>query len=321
MEKHNELDISVLIATHNRAEILRQTLENMTKLDVDGLKVEFVVIDNNSSDNTAQVIDSFKCKLPLKHLFEPRPGKNCALNKALNEVPLGQIVVFTDDDVEPESNWLRTIKSVTDRWPDQMIFGGKIHVISPIKDAPAWLGDPTLPMCNLGAHEPLANEGIYPKDSRPNGANYWVRRDVFKEVPHFNEKVGPSPVNRIMGSEFSFLLELSKKGFKFIYCPEAIVGHCVTKAQINPAAIRKRAWRCGRQGPSINGLCRQELLSHHPLCWYAIRCLATVRQAFKFLLSNLHFSADKRLIRSITPVISIAYNVESLKLAKRKRSS
>ena len=90
----NNLDISVLIATYNRAEILRQTLQSMTKLNRDGLSVEFVVVDNNSTDHTKEVIKSFTDRLPIRYLFEPRPGKNCALNKALNEVSFGEISVI-----------------------------------------------------------------------------------------------------------------------------------------------------------------------------------------------------------------------------------
>ena len=47
-------DISVVIATHNRAEILRQTLESMAKLNRDNLSVEFVIVDNNSTDRTKE---------------------------------------------------------------------------------------------------------------------------------------------------------------------------------------------------------------------------------------------------------------------------
>lgn len=48
----NNTDISVIIATHNRAAMLRETLESMIRLDREGLSDEFVVVDNNSSDHT-----------------------------------------------------------------------------------------------------------------------------------------------------------------------------------------------------------------------------------------------------------------------------
>ena len=117
-------NISVLIPTYNRADILNETLQNMERLDKNGLSVEFVVIDNNSSDHTKSVVDSFKDSLGPRYIFEQRPGKNCALNKALNNVEMGEIIAFTDDDVSPSHDWLRVVWAVCKRWPDYYVFGG-----------------------------------------------------------------------------------------------------------------------------------------------------------------------------------------------------
>jgi len=88
---------------------LRQTLENLTRLNLENLRVEFVVVDNNSVDETQEVLSDFHDRLPLNGLLESNPSKNCALNKALAEVVLGEIVVFTDDDINPVDNWLEVI--------------------------------------------------------------------------------------------------------------------------------------------------------------------------------------------------------------------
>jgi glycosyltransferase involved in cell wall biosynthesis len=77
--------LSVVIATYNRGEALRLTLEAMTGVRHSDLRVEWIVVDNNSSDHSAAIIRSFSGRLPLRHLHESRPGKNCALNKALAE--------------------------------------------------------------------------------------------------------------------------------------------------------------------------------------------------------------------------------------------
>jgi glycosyltransferase involved in cell wall biosynthesis len=95
------MNITVIFSTFNRSAYLSKTLEAMTELDSVGINVQFAVVDNNSTDETSQVIDSFADRLPLVHLFEPRPGKNCALNHALDSVEMGDIVVFTDDDIVP----------------------------------------------------------------------------------------------------------------------------------------------------------------------------------------------------------------------------
>jgi len=77
-----DLDISVLIPTYNRAEILRETLEAMCQVKRDGLGVEFVVIDNNSTDHTKEVVEAFADRLPLCYLFEPRPASRFATSSS-----------------------------------------------------------------------------------------------------------------------------------------------------------------------------------------------------------------------------------------------
>ena len=122
----NTLGITVLIPTYNRARVLGETLEALTRVDRNGIDCSIVVIDNNSTDNTHEIAAEYAAKLPLSYLKETRPGKNCALNKALRECELKDIVVFTDDDVTPTQNWLqesflrygsgRTLPSLVARW-------------------------------------------------------------------------------------------------------------------------------------------------------------------------------------------------------------
>lgn len=63
IDKH--LDFSILIPTYNRGEVCRETVEAMTRVDREGVSVEFVVIDNNRTDNTRGVGESFADRLPV----------------------------------------------------------------------------------------------------------------------------------------------------------------------------------------------------------------------------------------------------------------
>src|SRR5437763_6446241 len=134
----NSLGITVLIPTYNRAKVLGETLEALTRVDRAGLDCSIVVIDNNSTDATAEVVKEYAAKLPLSYLKEVRPGKNCALNKALRECELKDIVVFTDDDVTPTQNWLQEIASSAKKRPEVAVFGGKVEVTWPDDKQPEW---------------------------------------------------------------------------------------------------------------------------------------------------------------------------------------
>ena len=67
---NSDLDISVIIATHNRDSVLDETLQGMERLDRSGINVEFVIVDNNSSDKTKDVVMRFSERLP-EASFQP----------------------------------------------------------------------------------------------------------------------------------------------------------------------------------------------------------------------------------------------------------
>src|SRR5204862_7507701 len=91
--------VSVLIATFNRARLLDECLEHLSRQPfVRG--DEIIIVDNGSTDATPLVAarrqQSFA--IPLNYLEESRPGKSIALARAL-EVANGDVLIFTDDDV------------------------------------------------------------------------------------------------------------------------------------------------------------------------------------------------------------------------------
>src|SRR5688572_18184886 len=97
---------SVVIATFNRAQDLRGTLQSLAGLDADG-PWEVIVVDNNSPDDTRQVVESMAAGYPvdLRYVFEREQGRSPALNAGIR-VSRGGIIVTTDDDVRVERDWL-----------------------------------------------------------------------------------------------------------------------------------------------------------------------------------------------------------------------
>jgi glycosyltransferase involved in cell wall biosynthesis len=318
--RSNNLDISVIIATYNRALVLRDTLENMSRLDRDALKVEFVVVDNNSSDHTKQVIESFDSRLPIRYLFECRPGKNCALNRALDEVPLGRLVVFTDDDVEIRKDWLKAIVDISGRWPDYSVFGGRIYPVWPAMKLPPWVNSKFVIALGFASHHIGNSEHLYPSGNYPFGGNFWVRREILENGRRFCETIGPRPGGYVMGSETSFLKQLTEEGYGIVYSPAAVVGHRIKAEQISILRILKRAYRHGRALSRMQPLCRRALLDKHPLLWRLIRTGAIVRLLLP-LMRSLVPLALKKPAKTIQTMRWIGYNVESLRMEREDNNT
>ena len=116
------MKITVAICTWNRAELLDRTLGEMIGLRVpEGVEWELLVIDNNSTDDTENVVAGFEGRLPVRHVFEPRAGKSHAANTVLREAR-GDLIVWTDDDVLVDAGWLEAYAHAARDWPDAALF-------------------------------------------------------------------------------------------------------------------------------------------------------------------------------------------------------
>lgn len=216
---------------------------------------EIIAVDNASTDNTANIIKSYIDKLPIRYLYEDKKGKNNALNSGVSLVK-GNLIVFTDDDVIPESDWLVKLIGYANSCPDYAIFGGVIKPNWP-RQPDKWILD----YVPLGVTYAVTNEDLIAGEIPPGlvwGANMAIRRDVFEAGYRFDTSVGPNGKNYVMGSETEFTIRLHKLGYKSWFCKEAVVHHIIRDYQLNPEWIIKRAYRFGRS------VYRQEYRSFNP---------------------------------------------------------
>lgn len=311
----DNIDITVLMPTYNRAADLRETLESFTHLDRENLSVQFAIVDNDSTDDTKTTIEAFADRLPIRYLRQTRKGKNRSLNLALEEVDLGRIVVFTDDDVTPQEDWLQSIAAVTARWPHHGVFGGKIRVIYPTDEIPEWCKIPFIQKFAHTAHDYGETERIYEEEVYPFGPNYWVRRSVFDSGRRFNENLGPQPKKGLLGDEIQFVHKLREDGFEIVYSPEAVVGHRIQSEMLELERVKKRAYSLGKSAPHVGGFCRKELLQKHPVLWNLTRLFSLIQNLLLYLVAKVTPSRLRRVERSVLAIMRIAYNIESLKLA------
>ena len=100
--------VTITIQTYNNARVLEQALESLAELRCpDDVDYEILVVDNNSSDETAAVIEQYRTLLEprFRSVFEPRQGLSYARNRAIAEAR-GEIVAFLDDDALVDPDWL-----------------------------------------------------------------------------------------------------------------------------------------------------------------------------------------------------------------------
>jgi glycosyltransferase involved in cell wall biosynthesis len=99
---------SVVIPTYNRAELLRRTLDSLSRQDLPGAAFEVLVVDDGSSDGTAQLVEGYRDRLDLRYFFQPDEGWRVAQARNVGIAhATGEVCVFVDSGVLLHSGCLR----------------------------------------------------------------------------------------------------------------------------------------------------------------------------------------------------------------------
>jgi glucosyl-dolichyl phosphate glucuronosyltransferase len=218
--------ISVVICTWNRSRLLRLTLEKMTELEVPSdLVWELIVVNNNCSDDTDAVLAAYADRLPLVRLFEATPGKSFAGNLAIRKAK-GDYIVWTDDDVLVEADWLKAYTDAFAKWPDADIFAGAIDPWFE-EPPPKWLESVFSKIAAAYAALDYGPTGFdLTFETYPYGANMALKRSAQLREP-YDTRLGPRPNSGIRGEEMIMARRLLASGSTGRWVPEAKVRHFI----------------------------------------------------------------------------------------------
>lgn len=236
--------LSVLIASRNGSATLPDVLDSLARAERPAEGFELVLVDNGSTDGTADTCRSYADRLPLSVVEEPRRGKNVALNRAI-EAARGDLLVFTDDDVVLPPNFLSGYRALAGREGAYAIFGG--HIVAQWQSTP----DPRIleevPLVQAYTVTETDRERGPIKAGRLYGPNMAVRRKVFDSGLRFDARIGPDGRRSyVMGDETDFLARAEARGFKAFFEPDIVVRHKVSERQLERRWIERRALITGR---------------------------------------------------------------------------
>ncbi len=231
------MKFSVLIPTYNRSDELRKTLQSLSELS-GSEDWEVIVVDNNSSDNTADVVAEISKTFPveMRYLFEGEQGKPAALNSGL-AVARGDVIAFTDDDHRFERDWLHQAALGLERFGCDYV-GGKIL---PLFEGPhpRWLTTSSArhrSVIGMADYGPQAHEFA---EKPAMGGNLVVRKEAFSRVGLWDNRLGRRGKTLLGQEQREWCMRARAAGLRGVYIPEMVVYHIVPAERLQKKYFRR----------------------------------------------------------------------------------
>lgn len=253
--------LSILICTYNRAALLEETLAALAGAHHPAAcAVETIVVDNNSTDDTPDVVRraAGQTPWPVRYVRETRQGKSFALNTGL-AVSRGDILALTDDDVLPAEDWLARIVEHF-RTSEIVFLFGKVLPRWEVLPPPELLTPEArdiwgpLALIDYGDTPDRYEAASFHRQRLPIGANLAVRRDVVERIGGWRTDLGKVDNTLIAGEDHEFCVRLYRAGlYSGLYDPAVRVKHFVPAARLSRAYFRQWFYWHGRTLARMSG--------------------------------------------------------------------
>jgi len=269
------MQFTLALCTYNRAKLLAQALESLAAGRQPLGPWELLLIDNNSKDNTQAVAKSFESRLPLRYVFEAKQGLSAARNRALRECR-GEVLLFTDDDLQFDADWLPSYQQAFAAQQGVGWFGGRIRPLWP-QGRPAWLQDEGMALlAGLMVRYELGgdNRPYLAADPSPFGASFALRRSAFEQAGEFRTDLGVNGDTPGRGEEAEYLSRLRQAGVPGFYVGAASAWHWQDPERFRWPYLYRHGVQKGIAEARMNGAALAPSQPHIEEMGYAIKAIA-----------------------------------------------
>lgn len=197
--------ISVIVPAYNAAETLGECLVALLDQSVPRSEYEVIVVDDGSMDATQEVVEQYGVHL----LTQANQGPAAARNLGVSHVR-GEILLFTDADCVPARNW---IEAMVAPFVDPEIVGAKGVYRTQQRELVARF-------VQLEYEDKYDRMRLEPCIDFIDTYSAAYRKAVFQKSDGFDPAFP-----RASGEDIDFSWRLSRRGYKMVFAPNAVVYH------------------------------------------------------------------------------------------------
>jgi len=238
--------VSVVICSYNRAAYIGGALDSLYQQTASKDSFEVIVVDNNSTDDTEQVVTKWRAENQegnFHYSTETNQGASFARNTGAAAAK-GQWLCFMDDDAIATPTYIENIIQHIHAKPEAIGFGGRI-IPKYIPSEPKWMSYYVSSLVGNFDYAPTAcafENGKYPIES-----NMIVKKEVYDSIGGFNTQIpGVVGTLRIGGEGKELFYKILALGHTIYYDPSICVHHVVEVKKLTPEYMYRVASGIGR---------------------------------------------------------------------------
>lgn len=237
------IELTVAIPTYNGADKLPKILESLQQQQSAtdpsaslraSFRWEILIVDNNSTDNTAQVVRKYQAswseEFPLRYCQETQQGAAFARVRAIHEAN-GDLVGFLDDDTIPDANWVAAAYHFAQTHPAVGAYGSQIHGNYEVPPPPNFNRISGFLAITERGSQPFCYEPK--KKMLPPSAGLVVRKQAWQEnvptQPSLSGRFGQSMLN---SEDLEAIVYIQKAGWEIWYNPYMELYHQIPSKRL-----------------------------------------------------------------------------------------
>jgi glucosyl-dolichyl phosphate glucuronosyltransferase len=236
------VEISLVICTYNREKYLPEGLESIRQQNLPAHKFQLIIVDNNSTDNTAAIASNFIKANPglnIKYVFEANKGLSFARNRGIMEAE-SNIISYVDDDALLSPGYLTEMLHFFKANPQAVGVGGRVIPKYENGTEPPWMNkylNGFIGRVDFG-EEPMRFDKAM---KYPAGCNMTYKKDVLLKVGCFNN-------NLTFRSDDKYIaLKVKEYADEIYYLPKASVRHYIDNHRLELSNFRKLFLKTGNE--------------------------------------------------------------------------
>ena len=233
----DDVDLSVVIPTRNRPDLLRDCLETLAGQESSHFEV--VIVDDGSDVPLSECVGPVDGLAALRYVRTTPSGLNDARNAGIEQAR-SRLVAFLDDDTLVSPCWAGAVLAGFGRGADALAGRIQPRFEAPV---PKWLA-PSMHMY-LSELDLGDSERWLDPPAVPYGANCAVRKDVASRIGGFRSGLDRIGTSLVSNGEVEFFLRLGREGGRILYTPDATVLHRVPAARLEKPFFTRRAYAQG----------------------------------------------------------------------------